>query len=384
MISIVGGGVIGLSIGWYLAKEGAKVTLFEEDVCGRDASWASAGMLAPHLHSYPQSPGVTETATLMLELEQRSYSMWAAFSEELQQASGTDIGRRMGGSLAVGFSPDEESQLKADYELQREHGLDIQWLSAKEALEMEPALSPSLVAASFSPLDGQVDPRSVLKALREAYLRAGGELREHCPVRSVEIENDRVRGIGTSDGTVPTDKVVVAAGAWSGQISGVPEAARPPVHPVKGQMVALGTDPQNRPLTHIVFGRGGYYIPRTDGRLVVGTTMEAAGFDTTNTVTGILGILRRASETVPQVGTLPIVEMWTGLRPRSTDGAPVLGPTSVDGLVMATGHFHVGVVLAPITAQLIGRCLLDDKVPDAMAPFGIGRFQGAGPRTQAL
>ncbi|MDA4114475.1 MAG: glycine oxidase ThiO [Thaumarchaeota archaeon] len=373
MISIVGGGIIGLSIGWYLRRKGAEVTIFEEDVCGRRASWATAGMIAAHIGRSPKAADVSEMALSILGAQREGQELWKTFSKELEQASGVDIGYRATGSLRVAFSRDEMTRLESDYELQRGLGLQMELLTAKETLEMEPEVSKTLLAAILSPTVAQVDPRETMKGLREAYLRAGGRLYEHTRVESILVENNQTRGICFGGEVFNADQVVLAAGAWSEKIGGIPEADRPPVTPAKGQMMALRMDP-NHPLTRIVSAKGGYSIPRA-GRLIIGSTMEPGEFDASNTVGGVMNLLQRESEVIPSVQSLPIDEMWAGVRPKSPDGAPILGPTGVEGLVIATGHGHIGVVLAPVTARYIVQFLTGGRVADAIRPFSIDRFK---------
>ena len=250
----------------------------------------------------------------------------------------------------------------------------MDWKSPEEALSLEPHLSPKLLAATYSPNEGQVDPRSVLAALREAFLRAGGEIRERSPVDAVEIGGNRVRGAIVRRKLIPDEQVVVAAGAWSGSIYGLPQEVCPPVRPAKGQLMAVKLDRRNPLLSHIVFRTHQYYIPRNEERMVIGATFEDVGFDTEITAGGLLELLQQVYETFPGVAGLPVVETWIGLRPRSSDDAPILGPTSVEGLTMATGHFHIGIILTPITAYAVSEYILTNHVPTSIKPFTIDRF----------
>ncbi len=370
-VVIIGGGICGLSIGWYLAREGIATTVLDKGEAGRCASWAAAGMLAPQLEAEP-----SEEWLLPLLLESRK--MWEAFARELEGASGIDVSYRTEGTLAVALDGDDASKLKFLYDFQRGMSLQVDWISGNEARKMEPHISRNVVAAISSPLDHQVDNRKVVLAVREAFIRAGGVLREHTEVKAIEIADDRVRGVKINDNILEAENVVLAAGAWSANIAGLPENVRPPVRPVKGQMLAVKMDPDNPILSHVVWGPDAYLVPRRDGRLLIGATVEDVGFDTSLTAGGIFHLLRGAWETLPGIYDLPIVEIWAGLRPVSRDDAPILGPTNVEGLIMATGHHRNGILLAPITAYAISQNIMKGDLPGIVKPFTLCRFAAKG------
>jgi glycine oxidase len=219
-----------------------------------------------------------------------------------------------------------------------------------------------------------VDPRKAAVALREAFVRAGGELREHSQVRDILIEGDRVRAVHVAEQTLPAETVILAAGAWSAQIGGLPPAVCPPVHPVKGQMLAVRMPPDAPLIKHTVWGPAADLIPRSDGRLLVGATVEEAGFDTRSTAGGVFKLLRGAGDFFPGIYKLPIVETWAGLRPASPDDAPILGTTPVRGLIMATGHFKRGILFAPLTAKAISHLVLTGEMLDEIKPLSLTRF----------
>lgn len=377
MIVIVGGGIIGLAIGWELAKRGVPSTVLERAEAGRGASWAAAGMLPPHAEVEP-----AEDRLLPLLLAGRA--MWPAYAAALTAATGVDVDYRTAGALLVALDRDDAAQLKFRYDLQRRHGLAVEWLSGAEARQLEPYLSRAVTAAVFSPDDHWVDNRAVVVALAEAYRRAGGVLRERAEVVGFRLDRGRVVGVdvvrGEKEGRVgdvealPADAVVVAAGAWSRNLPGLPEIARPPVRPVKGQMLALRMDAAAPIVGRMIWAPDAYLVPRGDGRLLVGATVEEQGFDTTVTAGGIRALLDGAWEAVPGVDELPLVETWAGLRPTSRDDAPILGPTAVDGLWLATGHHRNGVLLAPITGEIIVEGLATGAVPEAGRGFGVERF----------
>ncbi len=367
-IAIIGAGVCGLGIGWRLAQAGRAVTVVDRAKAGQGASWAAAGMLAPQVEAEPG-----EEALLPLLLESRD--MWEGFAAELERAAGIEVGYRDEGTLVVALDRDDREKLKFRYDyLMGLGGLSLEWLTGAEARRREPHLARGITGAIASPLDHQVDNRKVVDALRAAFLIAGGTLVEDCPVEELVHDGRRVTGLRLAERTIPAETVVLAAGAWSRNIAGVPEAARPPVRPVKGQMLALQMDAR-APLTdHVIWGPDCYLVPRGDGRLVVGATVEEMGFDTRLTGGGMFELLRAAWETLPGIYDLPLVESWAGLRPASRDDAPILGTTALDGLVLATGHHRNGILLTPITADAISRLVLDGTVSPAIRPFSLDRF----------
>lgn len=366
-IYIVGGGICGLGIGWYLTRAGRAVTVLERDRAGRGATWAAAGMLAPQVEAEPGEEGLQD---LLLE----SRDMWADFAAELEAASGETVGYRTEGTLVVALDRDDAEQLQFQYEFQRDLGLELEWLSGYEARQREPHLARTVVAAIYSALDHQVDNRKVAVALRKAFLRAGGELCEQTEVQEVVVDGGRVRGVRTADELLPATTVVLAAGAWSRTIGGLPDAVRPPVRPVKGQMLAVQMPERAPLLEHVIWSPEVYLVPCNDGRLLVGATVEEQGFDTELTAGGLFELLRGAWETLPGIYDLPITEMWTGLRPGSRDDAPILGPTDVEGLVLATGHHRNGILLAPVTAKAVSDFILTGELPEIAQPFTLQRF----------
>jgi glycine oxidase len=366
-IAIVGGGVIGLAIGWRLATAGCGVDLFERGAAGHGASWAAAGMLAAGIEAEPGE------ATLYA-LNRLSQDMWPGFAAEIETASGMAIGYRDEGTVAVALTRDDAAQLRFHYDFQRSLGIELEWLSAAESRRREPHLHPGLAAAVFSPRDHQVDNRRLVTALRRVFLAAGGRLHEHAEVTAVETAGDQVTGLRLGEVLHAADVVVLAAGAWSAGIAGLPRAARPPVRPVKGQMLAVRMDAAAPLLRHVVWTPKVYLVPRGDGRLIVGATVEERGFDASLTVGGILALLEGAWRAVPGIEELPIDEMWAGFRPGSRDDAPMLGPSPLAGLVLATGHHRNGILLTPVTADAVSRYILSGEVDDTIRPFAIGRF----------
>jgi len=366
-IVIIGAGVMGLGIAWRLAQAGCRVSVFDRAEAGRGASWAAAGMLAAAVETEPG-----EEALLALTLA--SQRMWPDFALELEAASKISVGYRDEGTIVVALTRDDAEQLRFTYEFQESLGLDLQWLSGAEARRREPHLRPGVTGAVFSPRDHQVDNRWVARALAEAARRAGAGLHEHDPVVAVETSEGRVTAVVTEHGGADADVVVLAAGAWSREIEGIPAACLPPVRPIKGQMLALQMSSENPLLHHVLWLPRGYLVPRRDGRLIVGGTVEERGFDDTVTAGGLLALIEGAWRAVPAIEELPVAETWVGFRPGSRDDAPILGPSGIDGLVIATGHHRNGILLTPLTAEAISGFVLTGRLPDAVRPFTAERF----------
>ena len=376
-VAIVGAGVAGLGIGWRLAAAGHAVDIFDKGAAGRGASWAAAGMIAGLNES---EPGEESSEAF----HQRSQAMWPAFAEELEAASGQGVGYRDEGTLSVAFSRDDLERLRFVHDFQRSRGLEIEWLPAAEARAREPVLHPNLRGAILAKADHQVDNRKVGVALKAAFLKVGGRLHENTPVEGVDVGAGRARGLHLSDRDHPADIVVVAAGAWSGELPGIPEAARPPVRPVKGQMLSLRMDPEAPLLRHVVRAPGAYLVPRSDGRLIVGATVEEKGFDPDLTAGGVLALLQATWMALPGMQELPIDEMWTGFRPGSPDDAPILGPTPVEGLVVATGQYRNGILLLPLVVESVADYVLTGRLAEHAAPFTVDRFRPATVSAAAL
>jgi len=374
-ILIIGGGVIGLGIGWQLAKAGASVSIYEQAEAGRAASWAAAGMLAPLAEAHTEEPE-------LLKLGSQSLALYPQWVQELEADAGMSIGYRVEGTLIVGLEPDDTHQLRHLHTSQQDLGLDVEWLTGRAAREIEPALSPRVTAAIRCESDHQVDNRLMVKALQRAYQRCGGALHENNAVETIQIENGIATGIKTRDDEKYNgDVIVLSAGCESAQIQGLPDDVRPPVRPVKGQMLALqmeaGITVKNVIRTvRARYPTSVYLVPRTDGRLIVGATSEEMGFDMRLTAGGVFELLRGAWEAVPGIYELPLLETWTGLRPGSRDNAPILGKTSIENLIYATGHYRNGILLTPITAYEIAKLILTDETSETIASFRLDRFLG--------
>jgi glycine oxidase len=364
--------VIGLSIGWRLAQAGCTVDVFERGSAGCGASWAAAGMLAAGLEAEPGEQA-------LYALNRASQESWPDFAAELEAASGLSVGLRREGTLMLALTRDDAARLKFNFEFQRGLGIPLEWLSAGEARKREPHLSPHLAAAIFSPEDHQVDNRLLVNALACAFTGAGGTLHESGNVDALELAGGRVAGVAVSGQHHAADAVVLAAGAWSNAIGGLPREALPPVRPVKGQMLALQMDPAAPLLRHVVWAPKAYLVPRADGRLLIGATVEERGFDPKLTAGGILALLDGAWRAIPGIEELPIAEQWVGFRPGSRDDAPLLGASGIDGLVIATGHYRNGILLTPITARAVAHYIVTGETEPTIAPFRPDRFKVKAP-----
>jgi glycine oxidase len=362
-----------LGIAWRLLQAGCRVAVFDKGAAGRGASWAAAGMLAAAVETEPG-----EEPLLPLTLE--SQRLWPDFARELHAATGISCEYRDEGTLVVALNRDDAESLRHSYDFQKRLGLEIEWLNAAEARRLEPHLKPGIAGAVLSRNDHQVENRALGRALLAACRAAGVAIHEHCAVTEVAMADGRVCGVETAQGRADADIVVLAAGAWSREIGGIPPAVQPPVRPIKGQMLAVQMDPGAPILRHVVWlPRGGYLVPRNDGRLIIGGTVEERGFDTTITAGGMLALLEGAWRAVPTIEELPIAETWVGFRPGSRDDAPMLGPSGIDGLVVATGHHRNGILLTPVSAAVVCDYILTGRLPAMAAPFDPRRFDRKTP-----
>jgi glycine oxidase len=343
-VLVVGAGLIGLAIAFELAERGATVRIFDRGEPGRGASWAGAGMLAPY------SERIDDPA--MLELCRRSLALYPSFVERVCEAAGTSVEVNLDGIIEAAFDAGRLEELARIGSELRAHGVACELLDRSAATLAEPSLGKHLAGALLLYGQGYVDNRRLGRALLAACNVCGVTL--HAPVHELAIECDerRVLGVRTERGFSPANVVINAAGAWAAQVAGIPEAARPPVSPVKGQMLALAAPIGF--LRRTTWVPGAYLVPRPDGRLLVGATVEPdAGFDTRVTAAGTLELLRAALAAAPALGGFTITETWAGLRPATPDERPVIGPSAVDGLVLATGHYRNGILLTPVTAELV-------------------------------
>jgi glycine oxidase len=365
-VVVVGGGVIGLGIAWRAAQAGISVTVVDQ-APGRGASWAAAGMLAPvtEVH-YGERP--------LLRLNLAAAASWPEFAAELEDASGQPIGYRRCGTLTVARDADDNAALDDLYHFQRRCGLQVERLRSRDCRRLEPGLAPGVRGGVLAAGDHQVDNRALVHALLTACRRAGVGLLAGT-AEELLADGERVAGVRLAGGErLAGGTVVLAAGCWSGGLRGLAPGLLPRVRPVKGQLLQL-RGPASEPLCQRnVRGLEVYVVPRADGRVVVGATVEEQGFDTRVTAGAVHDLLRAALEVLPDVAELELVETVVGLRPGSPDNAPLLGPAGQDGLVVATGHYRNGILLTPVTAAGVAELLATGTVPEAIAPFSPGRF----------
>jgi glycine oxidase len=369
---VVGAGAIGLASAWRAAQRGLRVCVIERDAPGIGASGVAAGMLAP-----VGEASWGEQGLLLLHANLASARAWPDFAAELAEASGRAHGYTPRGALHVALDRDEAEELHRQHELQVSLGLDAEWLRPSECRRLEPGLAPSIAGGVHAPGEGEVDPRALVRALVEAYRRAGGELLVGDEPAELLVDGERVVGLRTAAGRrLSSPRVVLAAGAWSGVAEWLPEAARPPVRPVKGQILVLrGTEPIAE---RIVVSPWIYVVPRPDGRVVVGATVEERGFDVTVTAGGVHELLREAYRVLPEVAELELVEATAGLRPGSPDNAPLVGPGAIEGLIVATGHFRNGILLAPLTGEAVASLIAGEPVADEVAALSPARLEPQG------
>jgi glycine oxidase len=372
-VGVVGGGVIGLSCAWRLAQAGAEVVVLERGEPGGGATHVAAGMLAP-------VGELTFGEPELLELTLEAARLYPEFVAELEAATGESTGYERLGALHVALDRDEAAQLRRVHELQRSLELEAEWLPRSRCRDLEPGLTPSFHGGVLAAGEAAVDPRALTRVLLAACEAEGVEVRTGTEVVEGVVEGERlvgVRAIPESAGPLhryteqragaPSDRdggeeiradaVVLAGGAWSGAMSWLPEHARPPVRPVKGQVVELRSRDAEPVARHILASERIYLVPRADGRLVVGATVEEMGFDTAVTAGGVHELLREAYRLLPDVAEMELVGATAGLRPGTPDNLPLVGPGAIDGLVLATGHYRNGILLAPLAAQAVAALL---------------------------
>jgi glycine oxidase len=361
---VVGGGVIGLACAWRLAQRGAEVAVLERGEPGAGATRVAAGMLAP-------VGELTFGEPELLELTLEAARLYPGFVAELEAATGESTGYERLGALHVALDRDEAAQLRRVHDLQRSLELEAEWLPPRRCRDLEPGLNPSFHGGVFAAGEAAVDPRALTRVLLQAAQAEGVEVRTGTEVVDGIFEGGRLAGVRTraphggdeegrrelsphtGDDAIRADAVVLASGAWSGAVPWLPDHARPPVRPVKGQVVELRRRDGEPPARHILAAERVYLVPRPDGRLVVGATVEEMGFDTAATAGGVHELLREAYRLLPDVAEMEWVGATAGLRPGTPSNLPLVGPGAIEGLVLATGHFRNGILLAPLAAQAV-------------------------------
>jgi glycine oxidase len=346
-VAIVGGGMMGCATALALTERGADVVVLERAVPGAEASSAAAGILGAQVELH----GREEDAALF----RRAREGWPAWAAELREATGLEVGWRRSGVLRIGRSDDEREALAAEVAWQTARGMRAELLEPARAREVEPELGDGVLAAAYFPEDAQVDPPALLRALMAALARdPQATIRSGTTVERLLVEGDRCAGVKLDDGELRADATVLAAGSWSSLVPGVPDTV-PVVRPVRGQMVLLDERPPR--VRTIVFGAGGYVVPRGDGRVLCGSTMEHVGFRREVTAGGVQSILASALACVPSLAAAQLAGTWSNFRPHTEQGA-LVGASPLAGLFLATGHHRNGILLAKTTADAVTEAIL--------------------------
>lgn len=369
---IIGGGVIGLSVGRALARRGVRnISIIERNEFGREASWAAGGILAPQVEA--------DRADDFFRLACRSRDLYRDFAAEIETETGAPVGLNTTGTLFVAFTENEETEFRARYDWQKSEGLAVEWLSGQEARQIESCISAKVCAALRFPNDFQIDNRQLVQALFTANQKLGVRLMPGCEALGLEITKGKVCGARTSQGVIGADVVLIAAGAWSSAIEAV-DAVK--VEPVRGQMLCFAAPQFAR---HVIYSSKGYLVPRSDGRLLSGSTTEHVGFDRRVTSEATSKIRSMAMQIAPALAQRPVIDSWSGFRPRASDGLPVLGASPAsDGLFYATGHYRNGILLAPITGELVAEAIINGATSAGCAAFSPRRFMAASGTEERL
>ena len=363
-VLIVGGGIMGSAVALRLAQRGVSVTVIERGIPGAEAFSAAAGMLAAQNEADGPGP--------MLALGLKSRALYPDLAVELREATGIDVGYQRSGVLALGFGEEDDRALSFRRTWQVAQGQRAELLAEPALRALEPALGPSIRAALHFPDDAQVNPASLARAFSQAAAGAGARFLQGRYVRRVVVERGAVTGLELDGEILSTGSVVLAAGSWSGLVEGggVPASV---VRPARGQLVAIETRPPLFQHVLSVHGRG-YLVPRRDGTVVAGSTVEMVGFRKEVTVGGLATILELARTLVPGLTDAPVLSSWSNFRPYTEDQLPVLGATAVQGLFLATGHHRNGILLAPITGDAIARLVATGDAGVDLTPFSVTRF----------
>lgn len=361
-IVVIGGGIHGCATALRLAQAGARVTVLERSVPGAEASSAAGGILSPGVEAQHGGP--------LLALAQESMRRWPGFAAELSSATGIDLAYRTHGTLRIVFGETEAEAWRADLPRLVALGVAAEWLDGPALRALEPALAAGARGGFLFRDEACLDPKPLLRALAAAAAGAGVRFLTG-PVRRIAFEDGRVAGVDHVSGRLAAGSVLLAAGAWAGLVegSGLPVGA---VRPVRGQMVVLEARPEL--ISRVVFSPKGYLVPRPDGRILCGSTMEEAGYEKVVTASGMLTILGMALETAPELAAAPYLESWSNFRPATVDGLPILGPAEIPGLFYSTGHHRHGILLAPASADLVAATLLGATPALDLTPYAAARL----------
>ena len=367
-VVIIGAGVIGLTIARALAQRGVReLMLIERGRPGAEASWAAGGILAPQVEVDHQDD--------FFQLACASRDLYPEFAELLKEETGVDVELDTTGTLCLGFTQKDEAELRRRYEWQQGEGLEVEWLTGDETRRLEPAVSAEVRCALRFPRDFQIENRRLISALVRANEELGTQLLTGSSVQALRIKHGRVCGVETSSGFVDAEIVVVAAGAWASLIKS-PDAKLPAINiePVRGQMLCFDARPQIA--RHVIYSSRGYLVPRRDGRVLAGSTVEHVGFERSVTDEGVDAIKSMALEIAPGIADLPVIDSWAGFRPRAPDGLPVIGTCEgIEGVFYATGHYRNGILLAPITGKVIADAIVDGVMRAGLNAFSPDRFR---------
>ncbi|HTN53233.1 MAG TPA: glycine oxidase ThiO [Anaeromyxobacter sp.] len=361
-VVVVGAGLQGAAVAFRLAQAGQSVTVLERAIPGAEASSAAGGILSPGVEAVEPGPFYSLCAA--------SLARYPAFVREVEAASGLWVGYRGGGTLEVGFDDAHAKVLAGRAEKLLGAGFAVEVLDDAAVRRLEPGLSPGARGALLFPGEASVDPRLLARAVYLAAAKAGARFLTG-QVRRIVHQGGRAVGVDHESGRLEAGAVVLAAGAWSMLVegSGLPPGA---VRPVRGQIAVLDTRPPL--LSRVIFSGNGYVVPRADGRILCGSTMEEVGFEKAVTARGLRHVLEVALEIAPALAEAPVVETWSNFRPASPDGEPILGPGRVEGLFYATGHTRNGILLAPVTADAVAAAVLGRPPPVDLAPFSPARL----------
>ena len=364
-VIVVGGGIVGGSVAYELAKQKLRVAVVERQQPGLEASWAAAGMLS----GAPESPD----SIPLVPLAKASLEMYPEYIAEVEEESGQKTGFRRDGALMALFLPHVERELSTILAVHHGLGFATEAIRVDDARRMEPALNPAMHAAAWLPYEGSVDSRALTEAVLLAAKKRGVEI----VVRpggatALVTEKNRCTGVAANEEKFLARNVIIAAGCFSGAIPSIERYA--PARPVRGQMVALAIPQGGMKLGRVVRSEKGYLVPQGNGRILAGTTTEHVGFEKRVTPAGMQQILAAAVEIAPELAQASVVETWSGLRPDTPDHLPSLGPTDMDGLLMATGHYRNGILLAPITARLLREWVMEKSPSVAVDAFSPLRF----------
>lgn len=343
------------------------MTVVERGEFGKEASWAAGGILASQVEA--------DSPDDFFKLACASRDLYPAFAGALQNETGVDVEFDQTGTLYVGFTEDDELEMRRRFDWQTREGFRVEWLTGEDARRLEPNISSSVRCALRFPNDWQVENRKLTEALLASNRRLGVQLIANSEIRSVRVEDGRVTGIESSKTLIDAATVVISAGAWTSTIeTSATSSSAALIEPVRGQMLCFQTEP---PLArHVIYSSRGYLVPRRDGRLLAGSTSELVGFDKRVTDEGTASIKSMAIEIAPGLESTAIADSWAGFRPHAQDDLPVLGPAEdIDGLFYATGHYRNGILLAPITAEIIADAVVNRKRSPFLEIFAPDRFR---------